>query len=165
MTYPYDMNMPNRQAQAWQPQMNQQNYPMGQPFPQPVPNYAQQYYNMQQPAMQTQPVPNQSPQTLTGRTVNALDEIKLEEVPMNGNPSIFPLSDNSCIYTKVWGTDGTIITKKYIPVENDIPKESVNASGDSVLNTIMERLDKIEKMLAEKPRYSGNQRKEVKVNG
>lgn len=54
---------------------------------------------------------------ITGRRVNSLQEIMPNEVPMDGTMSLFPKSDYSCVYGKMWNTDGTIRTVCYLPQE------------------------------------------------
>ncbi len=92
------------------------------------------------------PVPNQMGITgLHGRIVSTPEEIKLNEIPMDGTASLFPMSDDSCIYAKAWGQDGKIQTFRYIR-EDAKPQEK----GPSEFAQVMTRLDKIEQMLGQR---------------
>lgn len=99
----------------------------------------------------------QQPASIRGRVVNSDQDIMPNEVPMDGNLILFPLSDYSCIYAKQWDRNGNgIITVKYVPeivkeeekVEEVIPNEA--------LASINERLDEIQSML----KYRQNHRKQ-----
>lgn len=86
-----------------------------------------------------QPIPS-----LSGRMVTNPQEIRPNEVPMDGSVSFFPASDGSYIYAKFWGPDGNIQTRVFVP-EQPAPSEEVQ--GPSEFNQVMARLDKIEQML------------------
>lgn len=102
--------------------------------------------NPQQPMMMEQGIP--------GRLVDSEEEIKPNEVPMDGRASLFPKRDFSSIYAKAWNSNGTIQTIEYIPKIQDTQQSvegavAVPVSSD-VNNQILERLDNIEKMLSNK---------------
>lgn len=86
----------------YQPMMPYGQYPMYQQ-PQPF-----------QPMPQTQAQPKPfSP--ITGRVVNSLDEITVQEVPTDGTVAWFPSADGSCVYGKRWTPDGNITTMRFVP--------------------------------------------------
>lgn len=86
----------------YQPMMPYGQYPMYQQ-PQPF-----------QPMPQTQVQPKPfSP--ITGRVVNSLDDITVQEVPTDGTVAWFPAQDGSCIYGKRWTPDGNITTMRFVP--------------------------------------------------
>lgn len=90
----------------YQPMMPYGQYPMYQQ-PQPF-----------QPMPQTQAQPKPfSP--ITGRVVNSLDEITVQEVPTDGTVAWFPSADGSCIYGKRWTPDGNITTMRFVPEAAD----------------------------------------------
>ena len=136
--------------------------------------YSPQYYqytpNWNRPVMSTQPqVQSQQVNgTLPGKIITNLQEVRPNEVPMDGSASIFPMSDFSSIYVKAWGPDGNIQTLRFIP-EVTTNKE-VADQGPSEFDKIMERLDSIEKKIAEsssRPQKSSSyssQKKEVTNN-
>lgn len=91
-------------------------------------------------------VPNQMGMPgLHGRIIANPEEIKLNEIPMDGTASLFPMSDDSCIYAKAWGPDGKIQTFRYIR-EDAEPVDK----GPSEFSQVMSRLDKIEQMLGQR---------------
>lgn len=104
-------------------------------------------------------------QSIPGRTVNNLDEITPQEVPMDGSVSLFPQNDYSAIYAKTWTKDGTIATVKFIPEQPQMePKKS---PLEERLDRIDQRFDKLEKMLSNrsKPyRKPQQNKKEVEVS-
>ena len=126
-------------------------FPYGQvQQPQPTSTPQQTYI----PQRQQNPI-----QGIQGRIVNDIAEIQPNEVPMDGTVGIFPQSDYSTIYAKAWNKDGTITTTRYIP---EPQLESQQAVSDHDFSTmVMERLDRIEKMLKGKPRYSKPRRDNV----
>lgn len=85
-------------------------------------------------------------QSIPGRTVNNLDEITPQEVPMDGSVSLFPQNDYSAIYAKTWTKDGTIATVKFIPEQPQM--ESQKSPLEERLDRIDQRFDKLEKMLS-----------------
>lgn len=101
------------------------------------------------PVTQTStPMPNTMtgmPTGLHGRIVANPEEIKLNEIPMDGTASLFPMNDDSCIYAKAWGPDGKIQTYRYIR-EDAEPIDK----GPSEFSQVMTRLDKIEQMLGQR---------------
>lgn len=106
------------------------------------PNYILSPYGQTAPSGMgnaAQPVPS-----LSGRMVTNPQEIRPNEVPMDGSVSFFPSTDGSYIYAKFWGPDGNIQTRVFVP-EQPISAEDVQ--GPSEFDQVMARLEKIEKML------------------
>ena len=137
--------MPNQNNQY-----QQITTPYYNPYLQPI-NYSQQ---------QNQPMTNQV-RGINGRVIGNVNEVTPNEVPMDGNVSLFPMSDYSCIYAKMWNTDGTIQTIKFIPVvENAKEAQQTQQLTDAHYNNILERLDKIEQLLAPKKTNSRAAKKE-----
>ena len=81
-------------------------------------------------------------QSIPGRTVNNLDEITPQEVPMDGSVSLFPQADYSAIYAKTWTKDGTIATMKFIP-EKQEPAPTPNFLEEKI-NKIDKRISSLE---------------------
>lgn len=87
-----------------------------------------------------------------GRPVNAIEDVMPNEVPMDGNISVFPKTDWTVIYAKVWTSDGTLRTFKFIP-EETIPTRSNDANTQPLdalkpaLTNVAERLQAIEALL------------------
>lgn len=100
--------------------------------------------------------------SIPGRTVNNLDEITPQEVPMDGSVSLFPQSDYSAIYAKTWTKEGRIATVKYVPEQQ--PTEPVKTPIEEHLDKFDQRFDRLEKMLSDrhKPRKPYNKPRQVK---
>lgn len=99
-------------------------------------NTPQQTFNWNRP-IQPQP---QTYNILSGRIIANPQEIRPNEVSMDGSLSLFPMNDGSCIYVKSWGADGNIQTIKFIPD----PQNSQQSQGPSEFDQMMDRLTSIE---------------------
>lgn len=113
---------------------NGQNGMMMQQMPQPMPSGQ----NYQQPMIQT-PVqmpqnnvvqsaqqqgwktfsPAPPPKPVMGRWVTTFDDIKPQDVPMDGSVCLFPQEDYSCIYAMVWSNNGQIVPYRFLPEKNE----------------------------------------------
>lgn len=99
------------------------------------PNYRQNSYG-QQPLRQPNPQQFQQLQVppLQGRTVQSVEEITPNEVPMDSSVSFFPLADGSAIIAKTWASDGTIKTFRYV-LEQQTTQEVEGQNGsNSMIN-------------------------------
>lgn len=106
--------------------MNFNGYNMGQ---QPYNQYANIGTMVRDQYMQSQP-----PQvTILGKIIQSPNDIMPGDIPMNGMPCFFPMSDRSAIFMKAWNADGTISTMRFLP-EQAASKEPT-------------QLDRIEDML------------------
>ncbi len=133
-------------------------------------NYMQQYQQNLQPVQQ-QSVPVQSQQTMgiAGRTVQSVEQITANEVPMDGSLAFFPRQDMAEIYAKQWNADGTIKTVIYRPVmDNAVNSQGNNQNQqitipDDVTQAFMNRFDelsgKIEQLENSLTKSSTNARK------
>lgn len=81
---------------------------------------------------------------LPGRVVSGPQEIKMNEIPMDGTVAFFPASDGSAIYAKCWNSNGGIDTYKFNPEKS--PEEK--SEKPSELSLVMERLDRIENYIS-----------------
>lgn len=52
---------------------------------------------------------------ISGRVVNSLDDITVQEVPTDGTMALFPAADGKCIYSKRWTPGGNISTMRFVP--------------------------------------------------
>ena len=105
------------------------NMPYQQPMMNYTPNYgAYQYNPMANYQRYQQPEPTQG---ISGRVVQAVENINANEVPMDGSMAFFPKQDMSEIYVKGWNADGTINTIVYKPYT--APKD--NQAVNSMINT------------------------------
>lgn len=84
---------------------------------------------------------------ISGRMVQNPNEVRPNEVPMDGSCSFFPVMDGSAIYVKCWSQDGSsIITSKFIP-------ENQNGNNPKTPEQlIMERLDNLEALIKNQSR-------------
>lgn len=67
----------------------------------------QPYQPYQQPYQQ---MPTRMVPQISGRVVNSIDDITVQEVPTDGTMALFPSADGKCIYSKRWTPDGNIST-------------------------------------------------------
>lgn len=113
----------------------------------PYPQYPQYPYQPQQQMYQPLPqtaVSNQSRTfpPITGRIVNSLDEITVQEVPTDGTVAWFPSADGSCVYGKRWTPDGNITTMRFVPEAVDAapsqpdPFQVINARIDELVDLV-----------------------------
>lgn len=79
-----------------------------------------------------------------GRTVGSPDEITVQEVPTDGTPAYFSLSDGSAIVAKRWLTDGSIETVKYVREGETKPAKPVQLGDISAkLDSALSKLDEL----------------------
>ena len=114
--------------------------PYQQPYT-PMLNYQYQpQYNSQ-----VQPPQVQS-KGFNGRYIDDISEIRLDEIPMTGQPSLFLSKDMSSIYLKVWNTNGQLLTARYT-LDQEQPQQPPRTDA---MNEIYERLGKLEEAIASK---------------
>lgn len=109
--------------------------------------------------IQQQPIPQ-----FVGRFVNNLTDILPNEVPMDGRPGIFPNSDLSEIFLKIWGSDGSIKSFRYILDTTVDLNAAQNSAGGPGYNQLAARIESLEQQIQSnaKKRSSSNQKDEVK---
>lgn len=127
--------------------------------------------NNQQPAMPSMQMPSPNMQgwktyspppqvpPLIGRWVNSFEEIKPQDVPMDGSMCFFPQTDGSCVYAMVWSNDGKIAPYRFVPEKNDPPAVQQQAlpvemndilkGYESISMRVADRLDSFDKRLDE----------------
>lgn len=131
------------------------------------PNNWQQMQNAAPPVnAPATPIPNWNRPNFTmapsipGRMVGNPQEIRPNEVPMDGTAAFFPMNDYSCIYIKAWGADGNIQTLRFIPeVVEQAPQ------GPSQFDQVMARLDSIEQTISNRYNKRNNNPKKEGDNG
>ena len=112
-------------------------------FPQNTANLGQNNYTLPNTY---QPVWNRpSYPTLPGKLISSMQDIKPNEIPFDGSPSIFPASDFSCIFVKAWGQDGNIQTVKYVPEQQQQPAQQQQVSTEYA--SIIARIDELENFI------------------
>lgn len=118
--------MSNYPAYSYQqPQMNpyQNSY---QPIQNPYMAQMGQYQQNFQPQAQQMQQPQQQTQGLICKPVVDASNVSPNDVPMDGNPAVFPKNDFTEIYVKSWTPNGTIQTVVYRPVQPENQSESTN---------------------------------------
>ena len=112
------------------------------------PQYPNQFQSTYQPS--TPQVPSVAPTVtqpaLTGHLVASPDEIKPNDIPMNGQAAYFPSNDGKVIYAKAWNTDGSIATVRYVA------ESAEETPAQPTLFDIANQLSNIETLLTEKPK-------------
>lgn len=106
---------------------------------------------------------------ISGRVVNSLDDITVQEVPTDGTVALFPSADGSCVYSKRWTPDGDILTMRFVPEVSEAQPEQPSRL-DIIGNRISELFDVVERIEDRLPydveteRSSATRRKAVKAN-
>lgn len=95
------------------------------------------------------------PAGITGKVIQAVEQVNANDVPMDGSVAFFPKQDLSEIYAKQWNADGTIKTVVYKPIQ----QSSINSQGnvqnaqismpEELTQAFMSRFDGIESKLSE----------------
>lgn len=104
---------------------------------------------------------------IPGRMVNSLDDVVPGEVPMNGNPTYFPTADGEMIYMLRWTREGKIEPTPFVRQRTDVPPMNATVSNDEIFQTIMTRLDEMQKEIKRisRPRHRNqSQKKEESTN-
>lgn len=152
-----------------QPQMNpyQNSY---QPMQNPYMAQMQYQQNFQPQVQQLQQPQQQQAQGLICKPVVDASNVSPNDVPMDGNPAVFPKNDFTEIYVKSWTPNGTIQTIVYKPVQpenqsesTNIPQMDFNALNEDVRalrEDIIARLDNIENSMS-KPNTRGKKSEAV----
>lgn len=108
-----------------QPQMNpyQNSY---QPMQNPYMAQMQYQQNFQPQVQQAQQLQQQQGQGLICKPVMDASNVSPNDVPMDGNPAVFPKNDFTEIYVKSWTPNGTIQTVVYRPAQPESQSEATN---------------------------------------
>lgn len=107
-------------------------------------------YGYQQMPLSIMAVPSPTPREtapppMNGKVVDSPEEIRPNDIPMDGSVSFFPLKDGTAIYAKQWTGSGTITTAVYrLDVPPPEPKQP------TAEEKILIRLERIEQMLCGK---------------
>ena len=127
-------------------------------------NYPQQNYQQMYQPQPLQQMVYQNRNDLHCRMVNSQNDIRVEEIPMDGTVGIFPVNNMSEIYAKSWNSiTGSIDTVIYKPVLQEETKlESKNNLDDFVASfnlfkdEVMDRLERIDKNIPKQNRNQNN---------
>lgn len=86
-----------------------------------------------------------TPPPMNGKVVASPEDIRPNDIPMDGSVSFFPLKDGTTIYAKQWTGNGTIATAVY---KLDVPPQE--PKQPTAEEQILTRLERIEQMLCGK---------------
>lgn len=106
--------------------------------------FSSQPANTYQNSGMVRPEPKQEVLPVVGRFVQNDQEIKPNEVPMDGTYSVFVRNDLNEVYIKTWGGDGMIHGQTYVPAPTAAQNWQENPDPFAL---IMARLDSIEQTL------------------
>lgn len=114
---------------------------------------------------------SQSPQmgVLPGRIVNAPEEIKAFEVPIDSQVSVFPSSDGKSIYVKYWNENGGIDTKIY-RLDEEKPQNKDSEKQEVTIQSLTEDIAYIKdelirtRKLLQKRNYGNKPGQKMKQN-
>ncbi len=128
-----------------------------------IPQLQQQYSMQYQQPIQQMPIQQNM---FNGKVVNRIEDISVNDVPMDGTRAFFPLGDGSKIVVKNWLANGTIQTQEYAPIlnENRANDNLIDNAKTIDLSAITERLDDIENMIRELQPKKTLMKKEVTQN-
>ena len=92
-------------------------------------------------------IPANPPAPFVGRFIDSLDEVVPNEIPTDGRPGYFPTRNLEEVYFKVWKSDGSIKTLRYVldPSFNPTPPPQTEIS----MTSLLARIDDLEKKLAD----------------
>lgn len=163
--------MSNFPAYSFQPQqMNNPYQGSYQPMQNPYIAQMGQYQQNFQPQVQQMQQPQQQTQGLICKSVVDASNVSPNDVPMDGNPAVFPKNDFTEIYVKSWTPNGTIQTIVYKPAQpenqsegTNIPQMDFSALNEDVRalrEDIIARLDNIENSMS-KPNTRGKKSEAV----
>ncbi len=136
--------------------VQQSQHTNAQPTPQwPWLNQQPQTQSQPQPQVQQQNQQQAPPSVIPGRPVKTIDDVKPNEVPMDGTICFFPLSDMSYIYAKQWGSDGKLETVPYQRVQTPTSDSSAQQEPQQVapdfsneFTTLNQKLDSMLKTMS-----------------
>ena len=92
---------------------------------------------------------------LVGKWVDSFNDIKPQDVPMDGSMCFFPLNDYSCVYAMVWGNDGQIKPYRLVPEKEQpqVQQEPISDPVKEVLNgftsSMYNRMDALERRIGD----------------
>ena len=103
------------------------------------------------PLQMQNPQPQPMPQSygVAGRLVASEQDIRPNDIPMDGSVSWFPQTDGGCIYAKQWMADGTIRTTKYIPYIAPEPQQFQPIQNNDI-SSLEARVAKLESLMQKK---------------
>lgn len=96
-------------------------------------------YQMQQPA---QTANGTNSVGITGRVIQNVGDVQVQEVPTDGTMAWFPAADGSCVYGKRWTPDGSIATVRFVPDQTE-EKHDGRSSVEEQIGVINDRISEL----------------------
>lgn len=124
------------------------------PYPQ-FPAYNPMQVQYQNPMNYYPQQIQQTSAVINGKIVENVENVKMFDIPMNGENFYFPKADGTEVYTKRWLPNGTTEINKYLKV-TDVPEEpkfdfsEMQNNIIDKLDSISERIEKLEKGITTK---------------
>lgn len=125
------------------------------PYPPYIyPNFQQQMpvnqigYFTPQMQQQINQMQQQTQSVLNGKIVESIDNVKLTDVPMDGNSYYFPKADGTEIYSKRWLANGSTEVCVYKRMLNEEQEPEQHFNFNEMENNIMEKLNSIDERFA-----------------
>lgn len=127
-------------------------------------------YQMPQQSIQIPANPYMEPASqnrqpgLRGRSVASENDIRPNDIVMDGGVSFFPKDDGQAIFVKWWGSNGLIEGRVFVPAPDTTSDKVEGSNAEKKLDDILERLVRLEKRLGKSynPNRSGNQNGSLK---
>lgn len=110
-------------------------------------------YQMPQQSIQIPPNPYIEPASqnrqpgLRGRSVASENDIRPNDIVMDGGVSFFPKDDGQAIFVKWWGSNGLIEGRVFVPAPDTTSDKVEGSNAEKKLDDILERLVRLEKRL------------------
>lgn len=84
---------------------------------------------------------------LRGRSVASENDIRPNDIVMDGGVSFFPKDDGQAIFVKWWGSNGLIEGRVFVPAPDTTSDKVEGSNAEKKLDDILERLVRLEKRL------------------
>lgn len=110
-------------------------------------------YQMPQQSIQIPANPYMEPASqnrqfsLRGRSVASENDIRPNDIVMDGGVSFFPKDDGQAIFVKWWGSNGLIEGRVFVPAPDTTSDKVEGSNAEKKLDDILERLVRLEKRL------------------
>lgn len=85
--------------------------------------------------------------SLRGRSVASENDIRPNDIVMDGGVSFFPKDDGQAIYVKWWGSNGLIEGRVFVPAPDTTSDKVQTSSAEKKLDEILDRVGRLEKRL------------------
>lgn len=92
--------------------------------------------------------------SLRGRSVASENDIRPNDIVMDGGVSFFPKDDGQAIFVKWWGSNGLIEGRVFVPAPDTTSDKVEGSNAEKKLDDILERLGRLEKRLGKS--YNSN---------